>query len=118
MYHLRFLSLFILLFFSCHRKQDTTPLKFDKTKWLIQEEKKYPYRNRMLKDLLDHQKLHGLKKAQVIDLLGQPNRTDTGYLFYTVDQKFFANTTFPLHVKTLVIKFGKDSLVEWRKIHE
>ncbi|MGN6531995.1 MAG: hypothetical protein ACTHK0_09605 [Ginsengibacter sp.] len=77
----------------------------------------YPYRNRMVKDLIANQSLKGLKKEDVISLLGEPTRTDSSYLFYMVDQTLFANF-FPLHTKTLVIKIGKDSTVEWRKIHQ
>ncbi|MEO6488432.1 MAG: hypothetical protein ABIO04_00710 [Ferruginibacter sp.] len=91
--------------------------KFDKTKWKIKEDKNYPYRNLMLKDLLINTKLHGLKKVEVLNLLGQPNRVDSNYLFYIVDQTHFVNI-MPLHTKTLVIKFSNDGTVEWRKIHE
>lgn len=77
-----------------------------------------PYRNNMLNDLVYNQQLKGLKYNTVIDMLGQPNRTDNGHLFYTIDKKYFGNTAVILHTKTLVIKLGKDSTVEWRKIHE
>lgn len=76
----------------------------------------YLYRNEMLKDLISNHSLKGLKKDELIDLLGPPDRIDSGYLFYMIAQKrlYF----FPLHTKTLVIKLAKDSTVEWRKIHE
>ena len=42
----------------------------------------YLYRNEMLKDLISNHSLKGLKKDELIDLLGQPDRIDSGYLFY------------------------------------
>jgi hypothetical protein len=95
-------------------------IKFDTTKWSVRKENnfsqpEYPYRNEMLKDLIDHYHLKGLKKDELIDLLGKPDHTDSGYMFYLVAQKriYF----FPLRTKTLVIKLASDSTVEWRKIH-
>ena len=76
----------------------------------------YPYRNEMLKDLVYNVALKGSKKEEVIDLLGQPDRSDSSYLFYAIAQERIG--FFPLHTKTLVIKLTKDSTVEWRKIHE
>jgi hypothetical protein len=128
---LKFLS--AILFLSClacshakEEKSDTpesgtrTDIEFDKTKWRIKEvndfnQPDYPHRNEMLKDLINHQRLNGLKKNELLDLLGQPDQIDSGYLFYQVSQRrlYF----FPLHTKTLVIKLDRDSTVEWRKIH-
>lgn len=71
----------------------------------------------MLKDLNTNYKLNGLKKDAVLNLLGEPNRTDSGYLFYTILQPYILNT-MPLSNKSLVIKFTKHGTVEWRKIHE
>jgi hypothetical protein len=90
--------------------------KFDKTKWGIQRDEAYPYRDQMLNDLMTNYELHGIRKDSVVHLLGQPNRSDSGHLFYTIAQKRFG--IFPLHTKTFVIKLTKDSTVEWRKIHE
>lgn len=69
----------------------------------------------MLKDLIDNHPLNGIRKEELIDLLGQPDRSDKGYLFYSIAQRriYF----FPLQTKTLVIKLARDSTVEWRKIH-
>jgi len=71
----------------------------------------------MLKDLIANYKLKDLKKEEVIEMLGAPNRTDNGHLFYSIATETIANV-FPLHTKTLVINLTKDSTVEWRKIHE
>ena len=117
----------LTLFFLCcvvackntrEEKFDKTEEKFDKIKWAVKKDREYPYRNKMLKDFITNYRLTGLKKDTVVNLLGQPNRSDNGYLFYTIAQEYLGNIPVPLHTKTLVIKFAKDSTVEWRKIHE
>lgn len=90
--------------------------KFSKEKWAIRTDKEYTYRAQMLKDLMTY-KLHGLKKEEVENLLGEPNKRDNGYIFYTVSANFIGNVPVPISTKTLVIKLTKDSTVEWRKIH-
>lgn len=89
---------------------------FDKSRWLVKEKKQYPYRNKMLNDLIENQKLKGIKKSEVLNLLGEPDRQDSNYIFYTVDQQLLGDL-LPLHTKTLVIKFVNDT-VAWRKIHK
>lgn len=76
----------------------------------------YPYRDKMLKDLITNHLLRGVKKEELVNMLGQPGRSDSDYLFYTIAQERLG--FFPLHTKSLVIKLTKDSTVEWRKIHE
>ena len=119
--HFRSFFMFLFLcFLSCHntKQDDIKPEKFDKTKWATNNEEEYPYRDLMLTDLIEHQKLKGLKKQEALDLLGEPNKTDNGYLFYTIARQHLGNTPFLLHTKTLVLKLNADSAVEWRKIHE
>jgi len=111
------LVIFLLCFISCSSdKQEQQEEKFDKTKWATKEDKIYPYRDRMLKDLVYNQKLKGLKRDEVLNLLGQPTRIDSNYLFYIVSQSFIGDLV-PLHTKSLVIKLINDT-VEWRKIKE
>src|SRR6187399_801350 len=64
-----------------------TSIEFDKTKWMTGSDYYYPYRDKMLKDLMGNGKLKGLKKDKVLDLLGEPTRRDSNYLFYRVVQK-------------------------------
>ena len=112
------LLLVLLHCLSCKNKtQQNSQEKFDKTKWAAKQDKNYPYRDKVLMDLITNVKLKGLKKESVLNLLGPPNRTDSNYLFYTVAVDYFAEIPVPLHTKTLVIKFNNDT-VEWRKIHE
>ena len=70
----------------------------------------------MLKDLMTNHELHGVKKDELVNLLGPPTRTDSSYLFYLIVQERFGFLT--LHTKTLVIKLADDSTVTWLKIHE
>ncbi len=123
---MKFIIFFILLLSSIYGCNDTikhkqwdeniSREKFDKTKWSIKDATDYPYRDKMLNDLITNEKLKGLKKKEVIDLLGRPDRIDSSYLFYRIAQQRIG--FFPLHTKTLVIKLTKDSTVEWRKIHQ
>jgi len=116
--------LFVISFlsiFSCNdnvqRQSINNPRhKFDKTKWVKKDNDDYPYREEMLSDLVTNDTLKGLKKEEVIQLLGQPDRSDSNYLFYNVAQQRIG--IFPIHTTTLVIKFNKDNIVEWRKIHK
>lgn len=107
----------IVLMFSCKEKREPQPNKFDKTKWLAKDGNDYPYRDLMLGDFISNFHITGIKSDSVLKLLGRPNRVDNGHFFYTVYQKYFPNTSWPMSTKTLVIKLGKDGKVEWRKIH-
>jgi hypothetical protein len=60
--------------------------------------------------------LDSLRKDEILDLLGQPDKIDGNYLFYRIAQQRLG--FWPLHTKTLVIKFYEDSTVEWIRIHE
>jgi hypothetical protein len=97
------------------KKEVATDTLFDKEKWKVKDGYSYAYRDKMLHDLVYNVPLKGLKKSEVLELLGLPNRINNNYLFYIIDEKraFF----FPLHVRTLVIKLDKANTVEWRKIH-
>jgi len=88
---------------------------FDRVKWDEAYDGEYLYREQMLQDLVDNHLLHGMKQDSVVLLLGQPDRTDNSHLFYRISQKKLG--LFALQTKTLVIKFTKDSVLEWRKLH-
>lgn len=91
-------------------------IEFDETKWKTKKGWGYAYRNQMLDDLMNDPEIRKLKRAEIINLLGEPNRTDGDYLFYTVDQK--RALILPLHTKTLVINLYPDSTINWMKIHQ
>ncbi len=114
-----------LLQFSCNSKEErpqpvkanpTTEQIFDRQKWQTKNGDDYPYRSRMLDDLVKHRKLHGLNKSQILKMLGKPDRIDNNYLFYEIEQQRI--TIMPLHTKTMVIKLDKNGITEWVKIHE
>ena len=114
----KLLLTFFIASVGCQNKDGQPEQKFDRIKWATKHDREYPYRDKILNDLITNHKLHGIRHDSVLYLLGQPNRTDNGHLFYTIEQKFFPNTSWPLHTRTLVIKLARDSTVEWRKIHE
>ena len=89
---------------------------FNPAKWKIKDGSNYPYRNSMLKDLMTDEDFRDLKRPEVLDLLGEPDRVDTNYLFYRVKQRRLV--IWPIHTTTMVVKFTEDSLIEWMKIHE
>jgi hypothetical protein len=109
-----------LLFFcmSCQDNRKENPKKaFDKELWKTKDaEGNYSYRDEMLDNLVYKVKLKGLKKGEIISMLGEPDRTNNDYLYYEVLAKEIGS--FPLHKKFLVIKLAKDNTVEWRKIKE
>ena len=115
-------NLLALLFLCClackNTGKEAKQEKFDKIKWGTTYGAQYPYRDNMLTDLITNYELTGLKKGEVVNLLGPPNRSGSGYLFYTIVYEYRGNSPVPLHTKTLVIKLAKDSTVEWREIHE
>ena len=100
---------------SCHHAKQPEKETFDKTKWAIKVDADYPYRDKMLTNLMTYE-LHGIKQDSILKLLGTPDNVDTDYIFYNIAQERMSG--FTLHTKTLVIKFKKDSTLEWRKIHQ
>lgn len=113
----KLMIIFLVILASCKgKKNDVQLLKFDGVKWSAQTDNKYPYRDRMLKDLIDNYKLAGMHKDSILKMLGQPNRMDNGHYFYSITQTYLIEN-FPMSTKTFVIKLNNDSTVEWRKIH-
>lgn len=93
-----------------------TRMEFESTKWKEKKDRDYPYRAAMLDDLIDNDKLKKLKHNEILDLLGEPDRSDSLYLFYRVDQKRLYS--WPIHTTTLVIKLKEDNTVHWVKVHK
>jgi outer membrane protein assembly factor BamE (lipoprotein component of BamABCDE complex) len=119
--------LFVVLCFACNPEREnysaemvTKPeseMAFDIAKWTTQEGKDYPYRKKMVNDILYNDTIRNLQKDQILTLLGEPSfyRKDTNYLYYMINQKRLG--PWPLHTTSLVIKFSENK-VEWIKIHE
>ncbi len=91
-------------------------ITFDKTKWRVKEGMDYPYRVHMLNSIVYNDTVRALYKAELLDLLGDPDRRNDSYLYYTISQRRLG--FWPLHTKTLVIKLSEDSTIDWIKIHE
>ena len=91
-------------------------MTFDSGLWQRKDGHDYPYRNQMVDDVLYNDTIRSLNKQQIVQLLGEPDRINDGYLYYLVNQQrlFF----WPLHTKTLVVKLENDDSIEWIKIHK
>ena len=111
--------LFIALIglFSC---KDFGQIKFDKGKWISKDDMEFPYRNKMLKDLTTNYKLVGLKHSEIINLLGEPNYSDSSSFAYQVIEDYGSDID-PVYTKNLDFEFNKDSIItafkiaEWKK---
>ena len=125
--HTRFLILFFLMgFVSCqntgeqsNEKEETAvheEMKFDEAKWKTKDDGDYPHRAKMLNDILYNDSIRALHKDEILDLLGEPDRVNENYLYYTINKKSLGFWT--LHARTMVIKFSGDDTIEWIKIHE
>lgn len=108
---------FLSLICGCNNKKAdaNSQLKFDKVKWQTKEDEAYPYRNKMLDDLIDSVNLKGIQYDSLINILGQPDRVNDGHLYYNISRNEIGVVT--LSTKTFVIKLNPDSTVQWRKIH-
>lgn len=93
-----------------------TDIAFEKKKWSEKDGDDYPFRDQMFLDVLYKDTIRTLDKEELIDLLGEPDRTNENHLYYTITQKRLAS--WPLFTKTMVIKFSDRDSIEWIKIHE
>lgn len=91
-------------------------IQFDRSKWSSKDGDDYPFRDQMLNDLLYNDTVRMLDEKEILNLLGEPDRSTDGHLYYMISQKRLGS--WPLHTKSLVIKFSNDSAIEWMKIHE
>ena len=90
---------------------------FNKEQWLIKDGRDYPYRDRMVADLMANQGIRKLKYDEIIGRLGEPDRINEGHLYYRVNRTRLGDFLV-LHTKTMVIQLAPDSTVNWIKIHE
>ena len=122
------MALLILLvsFLSCNtdRQENTNNVKeeadsemvFNEDKWKTKEGADYPYRDLMLNNIVYNDTVRSLSKDEIINLLGDPDRIHEDHFYYMIAQKRLLS--WPLHTKTMVIKFYDDNTIEWIKIHE
>ncbi|WP_136666916.1 hypothetical protein [Flavobacterium sp. H122] len=106
-----FLLFTFLVLSSC---QINSQEKFDKEKWLLKENNKYTYREKMLEDLVTNVQLKGLTKKELIDLLGRSeNMWETDkQLSYPILQ----NYDEPPHIINLVIVIDEKDIVDYFEI--
>jgi hypothetical protein len=91
-------------------------MKFDMEKWKTKDGSKYPYRNKMFIDVVYNDTIRSLNKEEIVEMLGDPDRTNENHLYYIVDEKHIG--VWPLSTKSMVIKFSDDDKIDWIKIHE
>lgn len=96
--------------------QADAEILFDKAKWNTKKGASYPYREKMLNNVIYNDSLRTLKREAVIEYLGEPTRVQDEYAYYLIEKKKALVLT--LTARTLVIKFNEDDKVEWMKIHE
>ncbi|NNJ88234.1 MAG: hypothetical protein HKP53_02425 [Eudoraea sp.] len=119
------LVIFILICIGCNREKAeevdaattgaVTEVKFDKIKWGTKEDSDYPYREQMLHDIVYNDSIREFTKDELLELLGEPDRTNKGHLYYLISQKKLGY--WPIKTKTLVVKLTEDNNIEWIKIH-
>ena len=91
-------------------------IPFDEEKWKFKEGRRYPFRDKMLPNMVFNEELRSLRSDEIVEVLGEPERIDNNHYFYRIDDNKIGAWT--LHSKTLVIKYDKDSTLVWMKIHE
>lgn len=89
---------------------------FDPTLWQQKEEGEYLYRERMYRQLLYSDTLRQRTKAEILRLLGEPDRTGEGHFYYQVKGTQVGPVLF--FSKFLVFKFTEADSVEWIKVYE
>lgn len=92
--------------------------KFDRNKWLQEEDGFFPYRNSMIDDLIKSYKLKGKSLKEIVSLLGQPQSpADSIFnIFYNVDVKY--SGIDPSYTKSLSLQLNKDTIVENFEVEE
>lgn len=121
------LILFLLIFsFACktdgvnnvenQKKNQESEILFDKVKWKIKDGKDYTFRDKMLNDIIYNDTIRTLNKDQLLELLGEPDYSREGHLYYRIKETRLGSWT--LKTKTMVIKLVNDRSIEWIKIHE
>jgi hypothetical protein len=100
-------------------KPEKQELQFNKDTWQVREDMDYPYRDKMLNDLVKNHRLKGLTYLQLIDSLGKPadfiEKDDTVRYEIIVG---FESDIDPTYGKNLNLALGPDSVVTSYKISE
>ena len=91
-------------------------IPLDKEKWTNKKDGDYEYRESMLNDIIRSRRLKGLIREEVIELLGEPTRTDKNYLFYRVSEDRLA-VILLLSTKALVIQLADEGTLGPVMVH-
>ncbi len=92
--------------------------RFNSEKWKIVEDlRTYPFRDRMVADVVENKNFIGLEYKQVIDSLGHPSSMRKNKIYYSIEVNYGADID-PVYTKDLVLTINKDSLVTEIKIEE
>ncbi|NHF60860.1 hypothetical protein FK220_016010 [Flavobacteriaceae bacterium TP-CH-4] len=89
---------------------------FDHEKWRVKEGRSYPYREQMLNEVVYSDTIRSLSKVELLKLLGEPDRSQEGHLYYTITKTRLGFWT--LHRKTMVVKLSDNDTIDWIKSHE
>jgi hypothetical protein len=79
--------LFCLTHIACQNTSKEQKIVFDANQWQMKVDSEYPYRDRMIDDLISSNLLKSLNRQQILEMLGAPDRIDNDYLFYLVEQQ-------------------------------
>lgn len=90
---------------------------FDPTRWQLKEGDDYPYRELMYRQLLYSDTLRQRSKSDVLQLLGEPDRSseDSSHIYYRLKGRQVGPVLFSS--KFLVFKFTAADSVEWIKTY-
>jgi len=98
------------------KRNKDSEMVFDKEKWKVKEGKDYPYRDKMINDIVYNDTIRMLNKEQLLKLLGKPDYIKESHLYYRIIETRIGN--WAIKTKTMVIKLIEDRSIEWIKIHE
>lgn len=113
-----------LLILSCDSSEEASgsnaseleKIVFETEKWKEKKLDNYPYRLLMYKEILYSDSVRELSKADVLKMLGDPDREENNHLYYRIERNQIGFWT--LNQKSLVLKFRNDDSVEWIKLYE
>ncbi len=118
-----FLLIAIIGFISCKKDKETvesfqkeTIIGLNKANWNKKEADDYLYRELLIDSIIKNKELRSLGQKELLNFLGEPNRMENNNLYYIISQEKLG--FWPLHTKTLVIKYSESDTITWIKIHE